>query len=80
MEQELFSVGKPYTQLNFPHEGGVTGYFSRNMTKEDLALVKAFLDEQKIDVLNTRAFKEGDKYVVTVGSIKTDGTRKGIDF
>ena len=80
MEQEIFNVGKPYTQLNFPDEGGVTGYFSSNMTKQDLALVKAFLDEQHISVLNTRAFKEDGKYVVTVGSIKTDGTRTGIDF
>jgi dipeptidyl-peptidase-3 len=61
-------------ELNFPEEGGVTGYFSRNMTKSDLALVKEFLDSKKIDVLNTRAFKKGEKYIITVGSISKLGT------
>ena len=60
--------------MNFPEEGGVTGYFSRNMTKSDLALVKEFLDSKKIDVLNTRAFKNGEKYIITVGSISKLGT------
>ena len=36
---EIFNIDKPYTQLNFPCEGGVTGYFSRNMNKKDLALI-----------------------------------------
>jgi dipeptidyl-peptidase-3 len=66
--------------LNFPEQGGVTGYFSRNMTKSDLALVKEFLDSRKIYVLNTRAFKKGDKYIITVGSISKLGTQKDIDF
>lgn len=43
VEAEIFAYDAPYTQLNFPSEGGVTAYFSRNMTTEDLALVKAFL-------------------------------------
>jgi len=30
--------------------------------------------------LNTRAFKENDKYVVTVGSINTDQTKRDIHF
>jgi hypothetical protein len=44
------------------------------MTKSDLALVKEFLDSKKIDVLNTRAFKQGEKYIITVGSISKLGT------
>ena len=50
------------------------------MTKQDLALVKEFLDEQKIDVLTTRAFKEDGKYVVTVGSATKNGSKSGVDF
>ena len=57
IKEEIFNIDKPYTQINFPYEGGITGYFSRNMTKEDLALTKEFLDSQKIDLLNTRQFK-----------------------
>lgn len=33
VEEEIFNIDKPYNQLNFPDEGGVTGYFSRSMTK-----------------------------------------------
>jgi dipeptidyl-peptidase-3 len=43
IDKEVFSIEKPYTQLGFPHEGGVTGYFSRNMTPDDLKLVKEVL-------------------------------------
>jgi len=39
LEREIFSLEKPYTQINFPDEGGVTAYFSRNINKEDLAAI-----------------------------------------
>jgi len=80
VKMEIYQIDKPYTQLNYPDEGGVTGYFSLNMTKDDLKLVKEFLDSEKVDVLNTRAFKENGKFIVTVGSIKTDLTKKDIEF
>ena len=57
VEKEVFSLEKPYTQLNFPHEGGITGYFSTNMNEHDLKLVKEVLMKEKVDILNTRAFK-----------------------
>mmetsp|Transcript_33012 Transcript_33012/g.50567 ORF Transcript_33012/g.50567 Transcript_33012/m.50567 type:complete len:188 (+) Transcript_33012:298-861(+) len=80
VEKEIFDMEKPFTSLNFPSEGGVTGYFSRNMTKEDLALVQEFLDSQKINILNTRVFKQGDKFVLTVGSISKEGSKQDVDF
>ena len=52
----------------------MTAYFSRNITKEDLALVTEFLASEKIDILNTRAFKKEDNenhFIITVGSIET---------
>jgi len=36
IQEEIFDIGKPFTSLGFPDEGGVTAYFSRNMTKDDL--------------------------------------------
>jgi hypothetical protein len=40
------------------------------MVKADLELVKEFLKDQKIDALNTRAFKkQNGSYEITVGSI-----------
>ena len=70
VEPEIFNIEKPYTQINFPSEGGITAYFSRNMTKDDLALVKEFCDSIKLDLLNTRTFKKANgSFVITVASI-----------
>lgn len=66
--------------MNFPEEGGITGYFGRNMTKEDLAIVDKFAASQNIDILNTRAFKKGDKYVLTVGSIDKSQSKSDVEF
>ena len=65
VKKEVFAMEKPYAQLGFPEKGGVTGYFSRGMTDADLALVKEFLLDQKIDILITRAFKEHGGYTST---------------
>jgi dipeptidyl-peptidase-3 len=81
VETEIFNIDKPYNQINFPEDGGITGYFSRNMVKADLALVKEFLVSQKIDILNTRAFKKDDgKIIITVGSISTGGSQSDVEF
>lgn len=73
IEREIFNLNKPFKQLGYPMEGGVTSYFSRSMTKKDLALVKEFMEHKKIDLLNTRAFKdENGKFIISVGSINTD--------
>jgi len=67
---EIFTTDKPYTQLGFPSEGNITGYYSPNMTKDNLKLIQEFLKTQNISVLNTRAFKDSEgKITVTVGSI-----------
>jgi len=81
VDHEIFAYEQPYTQINFPHEGGITAYFSRNMTAEDHTLIQAFLLSAEsvaagLDILNTRAFKKGDnQYLLTVGSISTEGNR-----
>lgn len=68
IEETIFSLAKP--QIGYPEDGGVTGYFSQNMKRNDLKLVKQFLDHENIDILNTRAFKTSQNhYIVTVGSI-----------
>ena len=39
------------------------------MTQEDLDFMREFMKEKQIDPLNTRQFKNGDSYELTVGSI-----------
>jgi hypothetical protein len=80
IETEIYAYEAPYTTLGIPYEGGVTSYFSRSMTKEDLILIKEFLMDQKIDILTTRAFKEDGKIIITVGSISKDGSKTDIEF
>ena len=45
IEREIYAIQKPYKQLGFPHEGGVTAYFGRNMNKTDLGIVRDFLND-----------------------------------
>lgn len=72
VEKEIYALEKPYTTINFPEDGGISAYFSSNMVKEDLNLVREFLADQKINPLNTRAFKKDNgSFEITVGSINT---------
>lgn len=80
IEVEIFAYESPFRQLQFPYDGGVTAYFGRNLTKEDLDLVGAFCDDQKVSLLNTRTFKENGKFIITVGSVSKDLTRRDIEF
>lgn len=74
VEKEIFAYETPYTQLNFPESGGVTGYFSRNIVGADLDLTKRFLKSEQciargLDILNTRVFKRAENdYILTVAS------------
>ena len=43
VEREIYALEKPFTTLNYPEQGGVTGYFSSNMVMADLDLVREFL-------------------------------------
>jgi len=78
----VFSIESPYSVINFPEEGGVTGYFGRNLKTDDLKNVTDFITQrQGLDVLNTRAFKKADgTYVVTVGSVETGKTERGVEY
>jgi hypothetical protein len=70
LEKEIFSLDKPYTQLNYSEEDGITAYFGLNITKENLAIITILLRHMKFDILNTRAFKQSDgTIVITIGSI-----------
>jgi len=70
LEREVFALDKPFSSLGLPADGGVTGYFSPNMTPDDLTLIRDFFGDSKLSPLNTRAFKHGEgKFEITVGSI-----------
>ncbi|CAO3622551.1 unnamed protein product [Cunninghamella blakesleeana] len=60
--------------LGFPEDGHVTGYYSDNITKQDIKLVQDYLEKANIDPLNTRLFKSSNGYELRIASsdIKTE--------
>lgn len=71
--------------MGFPDEDQVTAYFSHNMKKADLALIKKFMDSRQLSLLNTRAFKVQEAnpkknlkthYIISIGSIDTEKTQR----
>ncbi|KAG0168946.1 hypothetical protein DFQ28_011381 [Apophysomyces sp. BC1034] len=68
-KHEIFSV-EPVTNnlLGFPDDGHRSGYYSENITKEDIKLVQQFLEKHKIDPLNTRLFKNEKGYQLLVAA------------
>lgn len=58
-KNEIFSV-EPVARnlLGFPQEGHVSGYYTENVTNDDIKLVQEFLEKERVDPLNTRLFKD----------------------
>lgn len=56
---EIYSI-EPIARnlIGFPEDGHISGYYSQNVTKQDILLVQSFLEKEKIDPLNTRLFKD----------------------
>ncbi|KAI8883177.1 dipeptidyl peptidase III [Backusella circina FSU 941] len=56
---EIYKVDNAsYNLIGFPDDGHQSGYYSKNVTKEDIKGIQAFLQKQKLDPLNTRLFKD----------------------
>ena len=69
IEKEIFAFNPPYKNLGYPFKNGTTGYFGRNLDKSELDLIKEFLKSERIEILNSRAFKNGPQsYIITFGS------------
>lgn len=59
--------------LGYPADGHVSGYYSQNISKEDVEFVQRFLEENNISALNTRLFKDNaGKYEVKIACSNTN--------
>jgi dipeptidyl-peptidase-3 len=78
VSKEIFSIKSPYNSINLPFKGGVTGYFSRSLSQEELDMMNRFLASRKQSPLNTRSFKKEENgkiiYEITVGSTEKEVT------
>jgi dipeptidyl-peptidase-3 len=54
-KDELYNV-EPVARnlLGYPDDGHLSGYYSDNVTKEDIKSVQAYLEKMNFDPLNTR--------------------------
>ncbi len=63
--RRIYSLGPDERQLGIGSEGR-SNYYGENVTSEDIALVKAFMVERKLEAWNTRLFKDDASGVLTV--------------
>ncbi|KAF7722684.1 hypothetical protein EC973_002847 [Apophysomyces ossiformis] len=68
-KHEIWNVEPEQANLiGFPDDGHRSGYYSDNVTKDDIKLVQQFLEKAEIDPLNTRLFKNEKGYQLLVAA------------
>ena len=75
VDKEVFEYGEPYAMRNLPEKGGITSYYSRNITSADIQIAQRFCESKQISLLNTRLFKktnpQNEEYLeVTIASVE----------
>ncbi|KAI8092459.1 dipeptidyl peptidase III [Halteromyces radiatus] len=68
-KDEIYNV-EPVTRnlLGYPDDGQLSGYYSDNITKDDIKAVQTYLEKINIDPLNTRLFKTDNGYDLAIAS------------
>ncbi|KAI9268961.1 peptidase family M49-domain-containing protein [Phascolomyces articulosus] len=64
------------TLLGFPEDGHITGYYSQDITKADVRLVQDYMEEHKIEAINTRIFKTDEGYKLVAASADVGESQK----
>ncbi|KAI9033802.1 peptidase family M49 [Phycomyces nitens] len=54
--------------IGYPDDGHISGYYSKNITKEDIRIVQEYLEKIDISPLNTRLFKTAEGYQLHIAS------------
>lgn len=62
VQDEIYGIEPAARNLiGYPEDGHLSGYYSSNVTKADIANVQAFLDKNSINALNTRYAEDCQK-------------------
>ncbi|KAI9319493.1 peptidase family M49-domain-containing protein [Dichotomocladium elegans] len=79
VKDEIYSI-EPVERnlLGFPDEGHLSGYYSQDMTKEDIRLVQEYLEQTKIEPVNTRLFKTPTGYRLAIASAEVYDSQEHI--
>jgi dipeptidyl-peptidase-3 len=60
IKREVYIEEEPFKAIGFPDKGGMSSYFSSNITSEDAKFIDEFCQQEKLSPLNTRAIKTND--------------------
>ncbi|CAO3581479.1 unnamed protein product [Absidia cylindrospora] len=68
-KNEIYSVEPvAHNLLGYPDRGHLSGYYSENVTKDDIKQVQSYLETVNIDPLNTRLFKVDKGFELLIAS------------
>lgn len=62
VKTQLFSYEGRYEKIGLPPQEGCSGYYSGNLSKEEIELVDQYLQTLQLSFLNTRIIKLADKH------------------
>ncbi|SAM03646.1 hypothetical protein [Absidia glauca] len=79
-KDELYNV-EPVARnlLGYPDDGHLSGYYSDNVTKEDIKSVQAYLEKMNFDPLNTRLFKTDKGFELHIASAERKTESHSLD-
>lgn len=73
VQDEIYSIEPAARNLiGYPEDGHLSGYYSSNVTKADIANVQAFLDKNSINALNTRYAEDCQKVPFSWNTLMDD--------
>jgi dipeptidyl-peptidase-3 len=69
IKEVIYKTEAPFGTIRFREDGGLTTYYSANMTKKEAEIIKNFQEKEKIAPWNTRLLKRDEKsFCLTIAS------------
>jgi len=69
IKEVMYKTEAPFANIGFRENGGLTTYYSANMTKKEAEKIKGFQEKERIAPWNTRIIKEDEKtFCLTIAS------------
>eukprot|EP01118_Nematostelium_gracile_P001629 TRINITY_DN1168_c0_g1_i3.p1 TRINITY_DN1168_c0_g1~~TRINITY_DN1168_c0_g1_i3.p1 ORF type:complete len:704 (+),score=218.99 TRINITY_DN1168_c0_g1_i3:82-2112(+) len=70
VKDKMFSLNPNELTLSLPENGGVTRYYSENITSQDIAFVREYMKEKDISAYNTRIWKNENGLELRIASVE----------
>lgn len=74
ISNEIYAYQTPYGLIGLPDKGGLSSYYSSNITESDAKFIQEFLESIDTSSLNTRVIKQSDDfYQILISSYNSYG-------